>query len=89
MPTGRQKDEWVRMLREDVIGKLIEVRTAFLTVKDQNEAQGMVDNITVEEFIAITGGAEKTDLPGLISLLDKILQLGGTDELRLLFNLKP
>lgn len=45
--------------------------------------------ITQEEFVAITGGIDKTALPDVINLLDKILELGGPGELTVLFNLKP
>lgn len=89
MPTSSQKDEFLRQLRNDVIGKLVDVRTTYFAVKDQYIAQDMGNAITQEEFMERTGGVDKTALPDVIALLDKILELGGPGELTVLFNLKP
>lgn len=87
MATKRQKADWVTNLQQ-LVNKLVEVRGQFLTLKDQYDSQDLGNQITVEEFIELTGGAEKTDLPALVALLEKQLQFGGPGELTVLFNLK-
>lgn len=87
MATKNQKSDWVSNLQQ-LINKLIDLRGQFLTLKDQYDSQDLGNQITIEEFIEFTGGAEKTDLPNLIALLDKQLQFGGSGELTTLFNLK-
>jgi hypothetical protein len=89
MPTSSQKDEFIRSLRQDVIGKIVEARTTYLGLKDQYNAQDLGNAITQEEFMDRTGGIDKAALPDTINLLDKVLEFGGAGELTVLFNLKP
>lgn len=87
MATKTQKSDFVSNLQQ-LVSRLVETRGNFLTLNDQFTAQNLGAEITVEEFLEFSGGAEKTDLPALMALLEKQLGFGGPGELTTLFNLK-
>lgn len=88
MATRNQKADFVARLQQNIVNKIIDVRAEFLTLKDQYDSQNLGAEITPEEFLEFTGGVDKTDLPSLITLLEKQLSFGGPGELTVLFNLK-
>ena len=87
MATENQKFDFLSNLQQ-LDTDLVNIRGRFLVLNDQAVAQDLVNQITQEELQQATGIADKAALGDILTLLQKILELGGPGELTVLFNFK-